>query len=475
MSIQNLLNSKKSVYMNRNGGESNKLFKYIGGDSIVYKDIYVEDGSAVDYYGKISCDYHTLSISSETINISGSISNLTLSGDTTVNNLTVSGDTTVNNLTVSGDTTVNNLTVSGNIGVLNKGFLYTPHQFQALGERRVNITIPGGISGSSVGGVLAPSGKIYCGNPTHTYVLIIDTNTDTLDTTSISGVPSGYAAGVLAPNGKIFFYPDKGTVTDIMVIDPFTDTVQFYPIPGRQASNTKVDEFGGAVLAPNGKIYIIPRKSSYFIVIDPDNPANADINVPNLSGLGTADKYFGGVLSTDGNIYCVPSGATRVLKVNIFTNPPTVNQIGSTYSNQELKWATGALAQDGKIYCAPWWKAEVLVINPSDDTTSLLATGMGDGSPFGKFFSTTLALDGRVYMLPFNAGHVAMITPGTTPSYTQIINLYPLYAALFLGSVLSPKGHIYGIPLHATYVTRFRPTGLPILPSWPLEAYFNKL
>jgi hypothetical protein len=39
MSIQNLLNSKKSVYMNRNG-ENNKLLKYIGGDSIVYKDIY---------------------------------------------------------------------------------------------------------------------------------------------------------------------------------------------------------------------------------------------------------------------------------------------------------------------------------------------------------------------------------------------------------------------------------------------------
>lgn len=47
--------------------ESNRLFKYIGGDSVVYKNIYVENQNTSDYHAKISCDDHTLVLDSENI------------------------------------------------------------------------------------------------------------------------------------------------------------------------------------------------------------------------------------------------------------------------------------------------------------------------------------------------------------------------------------------------------------------------
>jgi hypothetical protein len=43
----------------------------------------------------------------------------------------------------------------------------------------------------------------------------------------------------------------------------------------------------------------------------------------------------------------------------------------------------------------------------------------------------------------------------------------------YFGGVLAPNGKIYGIPYEADNVLQIK-TGLPIYPSWMLEAYFNK-
>jgi hypothetical protein len=43
----------------------------------------------------------------------------------------------------------------------------------------------------------------------------------------------------------------------------------------------------------------------------------------------------------------------------------------------------------------------------------------------------------------------------------------------WLGGVLAPNGKIYGFPRDATNVLQIK-TGLPKLPPWMLQAYFNK-
>ena len=96
-------------------------------------------------------------------------------------------------------------------------------------------------------------------------VLIIDPDTNTIDTTSISGLDvhgsAAYHGGILAPNGKIYAIPFY-TAEDILVIDPETNT--FDTIPGLE---TRVVKYGGGVLSPNGIIYGIPINSKNVLQI----------------------------------------------------------------------------------------------------------------------------------------------------------------------------------------------------------------
>ena len=66
----------------------------------------------------------------------------------------------------------------------------------------------------------------------------------------------------------------------------------------------------GGVLAPNGKIYCVPRNATQILVIDPTD------NTTELFGsISGTSKYYGGVLAPNGKIYCVPLNATQVLVI----------------------------------------------------------------------------------------------------------------------------------------------------------------
>jgi len=73
------------------------------------------------------------------------------------------------------------------------------------------------------GGVLAPNGKIYGIPHTSDSVLIIDPETNTSDTTTITGLTGRWAGGVLAPNGKIYGIPYG--FGSVLIIDPETNTI----------------------------------------------------------------------------------------------------------------------------------------------------------------------------------------------------------------------------------------------------------
>ena len=98
-------------------------------------------------------------------------------------------------------------------------------------------------------------------------VLIVDPETMTADTTTISGIGNGlydWRGGVLANNGKIYGIPfNDGAV---LIIDPETDTADTTTLTDAGSATSK---FYGGVLASNGKIFGMPYNTDDVLVIDP--------------------------------------------------------------------------------------------------------------------------------------------------------------------------------------------------------------
>ena len=88
---------------------------------------------------------------------------------------------------------------------------------------------------------------------------------------------------------------------------------------GGDLSGSGEFQWYGGVLAPNGKIYGIPRNASRVLCIDPATE-QATLVGGDLSGSGD-NKWVGGVLAPNGKIYGIPRDASRVLCIS--TTIPT--------------------------------------------------------------------------------------------------------------------------------------------------------
>ena len=123
----------------------------------------------------------------------------------------------------------------------------------------------------------------------------------------------------------------------------------------------------GGVLAPNGKIYGIPRNSATVLEIDPVNQTTTTFG--SLSG---TYKWVGGVLAPNGKIYGIPYSSTTVLEID------PVNQTATTFGSVGAgggKWYGSVLAPNGKIYGIPNDGITVLEIGESQtiDTDAVLS------------------------------------------------------------------------------------------------------
>jgi hypothetical protein len=250
-------------------------------------------------------------------------------------------------------------------------------------------------------------------------------------TQSGSGTLSGgdkWYGGVLAPNGKIYGIPRNST--SVLVIDPATDTASTF---GTLSGSFK---WIGGVLAPNGKIYGIPRDSTSVLVIDPATDTASTFGT--LSG---SFKWIGGVLAPNGKIYGIPYNSTSVLVIDPATD--TASTFGTLSGS--FKWIGGVLAPNGKIYGIPRDSTSVLVIDPATNTTSTFGTLSGST----KWIGGVLAPNGKIYGIPLNSTSVLVIDPATntTSTFGSLTGSNKWH-----GSVLAPNGKIYGIPFSSTSV-----------------------
>jgi len=203
-----------------------------------------------------------------------------------------------------------------------------------------------------ISGSLAPNGKIYCPPAQGNRILVINTNTESVSINDFSpiGISTSYYYGitdanwggsVLAPNGKIYAVPQRET--SVLEIDPVVGTATTFGSLGTSAA-----KWWGAVLAPNGKIYGIPNTATTILEIDPVSRTATTFG--DISTFLSAGQHsYEASLGADGKIYILPNNHTKIIQLDPETKTlslyKTLPQNFSTFS--------GVLAPNGNLYCIP--------------------------------------------------------------------------------------------------------------------------
>jgi len=326
------------------------------------------------------------------------------------------------------------------------------------------INVQGGRSNSSkwYGGVLAPNGKIYCVPYEASNILIINTSNNSVS----------YITGITQAN-----YPSINTYPTTLPTTP--DSAKW---------------IGGAI-ASNGKIYCAPYFARCSLIIDTNNDTVNLTDIANIDsssypgliwrGLTANQENFGGaVLAANGRIYFTPSNANGVLQINPINNtadgssyiyPPNIYDGGNRY-----KSFGGCLAPDNNIYIAPWYIGTSAVgvrrfvkIDVTKDVSSqqftLVTPDASVNNPLA-YQGVVCAMNGKLYAIANGATNIAIIDPVTSTANTTSIS--PVSNG-YSGGVLGPDGVIYCIPRNASRIMTIK-TGIPSLQPWMLGGAFNK-
>ena len=224
------------------------------------------------------------------------------------------------------------------------------------------------------GGVLTPNGRIYCFPLLANNVGIINPYNNTIDTTSISGLPSGYKyiGGVLAPNGKIYCIPLQST--NIAIIDPNNNTIDTTTISMStypDLSNTGL-KFWGGVLGTNGKIYCVPRAVNYVGIIDPITNTfdSTSITFTSAQSGATGEAYATGSLGSNGNIYFCPFAATSIMRLRTTDNSLNFISVSTYSAHGSGRWGGSVCGPDGNVYLMPQNNGFIVRIGVSNETVS---------------------------------------------------------------------------------------------------------
>ena len=118
---------------------------------------------------------------------------------------------------------------------------------------------------------------------------------------------NAFMGGILAPNGKIILVPCGSA--NVGIYDPDTDIYTSGDAHGEGGS-----AFVGGILAPNGKIILIPRASDNVGIYDPDTDTYTR---GDTHGEGTA-AFTGGVLAPSGKVIFIPYNSDNVGIYNVY-------------------------------------------------------------------------------------------------------------------------------------------------------------
>lgn len=292
------------------------------------------------------------------------------------------------------------------------------------------------------GGVLAQNGLIYFIGGKSKRILKINPNNDTITpiqfTGSVNDSTISFWGGVVAPNGKIYCIPNNETFVGIF--DPVSETLDSTTISGI----TGLDKYRGGVYARNGYMYFAGygAQNNILWVRSTDNT----FGTISTSSLGTTNGYSGAALGQDGNVYMGNATANVILKIDIsssFTSP-TLTTIATTKTSNNATLgprinnsntlyfvgSTGAGAND-----------DFIVLPPPYTTPTL------SGTFSVNYGSAVLAQDGLIYCIPNVTASpnstIGIINPVLNTNILPTTIISPLANNNLAGGVVAPNGKIY--------------------------------
>ncbi len=253
-----------------------------------------------------------------------------------------------------------------------------------------------------------------------------------------------YQGAILAPNGRIYGIPRMAS--QVVELEPFASSDPAVSLLGPMIGGA--DNWYGAALAWNGMIYCSVSDNNFPLRVDPDNLDNsAEITVVDL---GTEpDKWVGLRVVPNGKLLSCPRSDEYVLEINI--DGPTgveIRRVGPALGTDTQKWWGGVLAPNGKIYCLPNNDTRILEIDPEDLTaTGIKRVGPDFGGGSLKWWSGALAPNGRIYAAPNNDSHVLEIIPDDIDRSGRIgPDFGTTLTWKWTAGTLAPNGKIYALP-----------------------------
>ena len=267
-----------------------------------------------------------------------------------------------------------------------------------------------------------------------------------------------WTGAVLAPNGKIYAVPNSSdTPANLLEFDPTTGSTTLIPF-----NNPDSEYWTGAVLAPNGKIYAVPNSGNISAKLLEFDPTTSSVNLTSFPN-ATQEYWNTAVLAPNGKIYAVPASglsSANLLEINPINGSTTLIPFNNplTDPNDSLsgeEWFGTVIAPNGKIYAVPNSgnsSANLLEINPINGSTTLIPfnnplTDLNDSSSGEKWFGAVLAPNGKIYAVP-NTGYISanLLEFDPTTGSTTLIPFQNATQERWTGAVLAPNGKIYAVP-----------------------------
>jgi streptogramin lyase len=246
----------------------------------------------------------------------------------------------------------------------------------------------------------------------------------------------------------------KRSLTPVQGYVEGTSTFSALTLPGSLTG--RQDKFWGAVLAPNGHIFMVPCQAGSIGDLDPSTGALSLIDISSV--IPPYWNYCGGVLAPNGLIYFVPHNADNIGVFNPFTRVFSIIDISSVIAH-DVKWVGGVLAPNGHIYFVPYNADSIGDFNPTTAAFSLISIPffIGGSSSGYKYVGGVLAPNGHIIFVPHHANSIGDFDP--VKGVFTVVDISSVIAqnSKYSGGVLAPNGHIYFVPFFANNIGDFNP------------------
>lgn len=269
-----------------------------------------------------------------------------------------------------------------------------------------------------------------------------------IDYPLLTGLPISsfkYQGSALAPNGRIYGIPRvPHQIIELQVQDNADPVLTMLgPVLGG------FDKWYGAALAFDGNIYCSASDYNFPLYIDPDNLDNSS-EISSLDLSSDLNKWVGLTLAPNGNLYACPRDDAYVLEIDpLGASGAIVHRVGPSLGTASEKWWGGVLAPNGKIYCIPSIDKQILQIDPEDLSArgvKRLGPDFGTRSYNYKWLGGTIAPNGHIYAAPGSAGQVLEIVPEDIDNSRVLGPDFGTQGSKWREAVLAPNGKIYAVP-----------------------------